>query len=474
MNFFKKALIATAVAGTFGAVQAADVTNAITKTSAQGVELGVVSGDPSVRVIVRELLEAGDTVTLTFGKDMFSTAPSAVTFSNSGGAVPASGEVSIDYGSGTFTFGEATATTTDGVTTVTFKVQTGDPMPKDASFEVFVYGAELDATKTADAKVAYSAVSGLTGDAKDTTGTNMGSFISLTDQFSSSVASKFDGVIERESQVTFVSGGSETCTPVAPATTCATTDNFILTIGDDVNLGSAAVSTDVVATVTVKGDFSNNTGVMTLVAGTTTTGTAGFADYAIAADKLSASFTLTGTGAAGLAGNYDINLDPTLGGSAKIQKSTYTVSVSVDADKNVTTNTAQVTSTDVDAGKWLVDATMINIPYLVVGKEGTDAVVHFSNTGPEADVIVSAVSVVDANGDSVTYADADLGVDLAANSVTKIKQSQIIDALGIPAGTQKLSVTFNVSGQTDDITAYAFIKDESGRTEVSNSQQLNK
>ena len=42
MNFFKKALIATAIAGTFGTVQAADVTNAVTKTSVQGLEVGAV------------------------------------------------------------------------------------------------------------------------------------------------------------------------------------------------------------------------------------------------------------------------------------------------------------------------------------------------------------------------------------------------------------------------------------------------
>jgi hypothetical protein len=462
MNFFKKALIATAVAGTFGAVQAADVTNAITKTSAQGVEVGTLTGTPSVRVIVRELLEAGDTVTLTFGKEMFTTAPTSVVFAAAGGTPPATTELGINYGSGTFTFGLETVTTTDDVTTVTFQVLTGDPMPKDASFEVTVVGADLDATKTADAKVSYSAVSGLTGDAKDTTGTNVGSFITLADQYAASVKTKLDGVIERENLVTFISGG------VAGASTNLDSDTLVITLTDDQTLASAANGANVEATVKVTGDFTTATTTQVLVADPVD---GAIGPVVLNAEKTEATFTVLDAGADGVAGDYTLTLDNV---GLAIKASDYTVSVSVDADSTVTTNTVFDALDAADAGKWAIDATIINVPYLVVGKEGTDSAVHFSNLGPAADVIVSAVSVIDDAGDSVTYAAADLGVDLAANSVTKIKQKDIIDALSIPAGTQKLSVTFNIKGKEDDVTAYAFVKDESGRTEVSNSQQLNK
>jgi hypothetical protein len=465
MNFFKKALIATAVAGTFGAVQAADVTNAISKTSTQGVEIGSLTGTPSVRAIVRELLEAGDTVTLKFGKDMFTTAPISVLFGTAdqiGTTPPATTELGISYGSGTFTFGQETISTTDGVTTVTFQVLTGDPMPKDASFEVLVVGGDLDATKTADANVAYSAVSGLTGDAKDTTGTNMGSFITLADQYAASVTTPLNGVIERENQITFVSGGVDGATVVG----VKDADTLVIKLEDNTTFLSAALGTDVTATVTVKGDFTTSS----ITQAAVTDGTATVGTLALNGNKDELEFTVVPVASDGIQGNVTITLDNV---TEVIKAGDYTVSVSVDAAA-VTTNTVFTALDDADAGTWAVDATIINVPYLVVGKEGTDSAVHFSNLGPAADVIVSAVSVIDADGDSVTYAATDLGLDLAANSVTKVKQKDIIDALSIPAGTQKLSVTFNIKGEADDVSAYAFIKDESGRTEVSNSQQLNK
>jgi hypothetical protein len=348
MNFFKKALIATAVAGTFGAVQAADVTNAITKTSAQGVEIGSLTGTPSVRVIVRELLEAGDTVTLTFGKDMFTAAPTSVLFGTASqldpttGVPPVSLQLGISYGSGTFTFGVETVATTDGVTTVTFQVLTGDPMPKDASFEVIVVGADLDATKTADAKVSYSAVSGLTGDAKDTMGTNMGSFIALADQYAASVKTKLDGVIERENLVTFVSGGVDG----AAAGTDLDADTLVITLTDDQTLSSAAADVLVQATVTVTGDFTTATTTQVLASDS--------ADDVVStvtlnADKDEATFTVTDTAAAdGIAGELTLTLD-NLG--LAIKASDYTVSVSVDADSGNADNTALEALDAADAGE---------------------------------------------------------------------------------------------------------------------------
>jgi hypothetical protein len=100
MNFFKKALIATAVAGTFGTVQAADVTNAVTKSSIQGLEIATAPDDASVRVLVREKMEVGDVITLVFGKDMFSTLPVSVELGQNEAA--ATTAIAIDYGTGTY------------------------------------------------------------------------------------------------------------------------------------------------------------------------------------------------------------------------------------------------------------------------------------------------------------------------------------------------------------------------------------
>ena len=206
--------------------------------------------------------------------------------------------------------------------------------------------------------------------------------------------------------------------------------------------------------------------------GAGTTGTATFAYVGIATDKKSASFTLTNTSATvGLAGEYEFIVDNALSGSNKIKASEFITTITVDAKLDVTTSTDLKTSDDADLGEWKIDAAIINVPYFVVGKEGTSSSVHFSNLGPEADVIVEAVSVIDAAGDSVVYAAADLGFNLVANSVTKVSQGAIIKALDIPAGTQKLSVTFNIDGKATDVSAYAFTQTPEGRSEISNSQQ---
>ena len=424
----------------------------------------------SVRVIVREQLEAGDKITLVFGK-MFTISPTGVLFSDittSPGLpiapTPTTANIGIHYGSGTFTMGNAVVTTTSGVTTVVFEVLTGDVVPKDASFEVSIFGTDVDKSKVSAATVTYSAVSGLTGDAKDTTGTNIGNFVVTADQYSSKISTKLNGVIQRDDKENFVSGYTGTDT---------NTDTLVLKITDDQTLLSPANGVKVKATVTLTGDFSYATGTLTGVLSDSNAVDNTLVDLAIATDKKSATFTITdevAVGDDGIAGTYSLLIDTDSDGKNDINDTAYTATVSIDADSTSALNTPQVTQSQEDAGKWIIDAAIINVPYFVVGKEGTSSSVHFSNLGPKADVIVEAVSVIDAAGDSVVYEAVDLGFDLAANSVTKVSQGKIIEALGIPAGTQKLSVTFNIDGLASDVSAYAFTQSPEGRSEISNSQ----
>jgi len=215
--------------------------------------------------------------------------------------------------------------------------------------------------------------------------------------------------------------------------------------------------------VTVFGDFSGAsfTSAMTTTSGDTVSA------VSIATDKKSMTFTVDDIAAAGIAGTYTATLD---NASGVIKASKFTATVAIDASKAVTTNTVFNALDKADAGEWKVDATIINIPYMPVGYEGTSTSVHFSNLGPKADVIVEAVSVIDADGKSVTYKATDLGFDLAANSVTKVSQTAIMSALSIPAGSHKLSVTFNIDGKSSDVSAYAYTSSAAGRAEVSNSQ----
>jgi hypothetical protein len=458
MNFFKKALIATAVAGTFGSVQAADLTDAVTKTSAQGLQVASAAANTSLRVIVREQLEAGDKITLVFGAGV--TAIASVTL---GGASTGANNLGIQYGTGTFEMENAVVSTaTNGIQTVTFSVKTGDPVPKDASFEVAVNGGNISIAKAASATVTYSAISGLTGNAKDTTGDNTGALVITADQFGSSISTSLDAVIERAEQKKFISGyptGNDDA------------DTLVIKITDNQALLSPAEGDDVQAKIVVAGDFSSTsiTGVIAGETGNNNTLPTGGA-MVVADDEKSASWTINDTTAAndGIAGTYTITFD-NVGGV--IKASEFTTTVTVDADDTSATNTIQTTQDKVASGEWKIDATIINVPYMPVGYEGTSTSVHFSNLGPKADVIVEAVSVVDADGKSVVYKAKDLGFDLAANSVTKVSQTAIMSALSIPAGSHKLSVTFNIDGKTSDVSAYAYTQAEGkGRSEISNSQ----
>lgn len=99
MKFFKKALVASAILAATGTVNAADITDATVKTSAQGIEVytAVNTDTSTLRVIVREQLEAGDLITLKFGAGVDTTGITVDTLPAAGAA----GTLDINYGSGT-------------------------------------------------------------------------------------------------------------------------------------------------------------------------------------------------------------------------------------------------------------------------------------------------------------------------------------------------------------------------------------
>lgn len=461
MSFFKKALVASAIVGACGVANAADLTDATTKHSKQGLEVAAgAAATSSLRVIVREQLEAGDQITLVFGKGVTGIASVATDVNGDATATTTNTELGLVYGSGTYKLRPVSTTTTSGVTTVVVEVATGDPVTKDSSFEVQVRGADFDKTKAAETTVTYSAKSGLTGDAKDTTGDNVGLLLVTTDQYAASVKTKLNGVIEREAQKTFISGGNAANSD---------DDSLVVTIKDDQTLASAANAALVTGTLTVYGDFSSATltgGTVPVVTSTNANDTIGA--VSVATDKKSISFTVTDAalGADGIGGDLTLVLDNDAG---VIKASEFTASFSVDADTGSTANGIQTAMDKDAAGEWEIDATIINVPYFPVGFEGTSTSVHFSNRHSNAvDVIVSAVTL-EADGTHVTHAAVDLGMDLAANSVTKVGQQMLMDLFGITAGT-KMSVTFNVDGDADKVNAYAFTSSEVGRTEISNSQ----
>lgn len=424
---------------------------------------------------MRETLEAGDVITLVFGKGVTGLtafdASAVVGEAGAIGAVTAPGEIAIDAGFGTFLFTPGSVSTTSGVTTATMVVATGTAVPKDSSFDLIINAANLDKTKLTETTVSYSAVSGITGGAKDVAGNNTGNFIKTADQVSASVKTKLNAVIVRDGQAKFDSGNSDGATGLA--------DTLVITVKDNQNLLAAAssstgaagsVTAGVEATVTVFGDFSK----VTTAPAPVLSGTAGVSGGAtganvsagtISADKKSMSFSIAAA-AAGIAGEYTFTLTNDVTGT-KISAEDYSVSVSYDASVTSLSNTKAQLLDVADAGKWIVDATIVNVPYFPVGFEGTDSSIHFANLNSAAvDVIVSGI-----DGDGEKYGPVNLGADLAKNTVTKVSQTKIMELFELTAAT-KLSVTFNIDATAGTVNAYAYTqKATQGRTEISTTQQ---
>ncbi|MFC6273277.1 hypothetical protein ACFP52_17565 [Pseudoalteromonas fenneropenaei] len=466
MKLFKQALVASAILGAFGA-QAADLTDAVTKTSKQGLEVAAAAADSSIRVIVREQLEAGDRIKLVFGTGVTGLTSVAVNGSGEATATTTDNQLGIVYGSGTYKIKPISTTTASGVTTVVLEVMTGDPVTKDSSFEVQVRGANIDKAKSSAATVTYSATSGLTGNAKDTTGDNTGAFIILADQYGASVSTKANGVIQRNPATSFVSGG---------VTGNTNADTIVIDISDDQTLLSAATGVNVQATVTLEGDFTGaiTASDVTLTNDIGTPASIAVSGVTIATDKKSLSFTITDTATApnGIAGKYTIQLDHTATTST-IKASTFKATVVVDADSTSATNTKQEALVKADAGEWVVDATIINIPYFPVDFAGVNTSVHFANeTSSAVDAIITAI-----DGKGVSYSTQNITGFLPKGQVTKFShldlQKLLKDSKGntVPAES-KLSITFNLDVEDGKVNAYAFSeKTGNGRQSLVTSQQ---
>jgi len=452
MNFFKKALVATAVVASFGAT-AADLTDAVTAHSIQGLEVNGAS-DSSVRVIVREQLEAGDKITLTFGEGVATT---GLTVDADGTAT--TGELNVVYGSGTYTLKEH-ADTDLANNILVLEVETGDPVTKDSSFEVQVPKAAYDITKTALSTVTYSAESGLTGDPKDTTGDNVGVLITTATQYGATVKSRLDGIVERTNKLTFTENGED-----AGEVISVNKDTLIVDITDDQTLLSAISFSTVTGTfdVEIDGNFTDfaNTDIITASQG----------DDTCAAETVTAT-KMTVTCAAGVDAAVDgFTVEMTKQAAASSVLPATSFDTDLEVDFGGADNLSLLSSED--SGAWKIDATIINVPYFPVGYTGVQSTVILANEGTVAtDVIVTAI---DQNG--TEYGPVNLNIatafssDLPAKTVSKVSDVLLMDLLGAPAST-KLSVTFNIDASKDTVNAYAYTqKDGTGRSEVSTSQQ---
>lgn len=476
MNLFKKALVATAIVASFGASATATISSTPLQMSAEGVAQGGVALNENLvfDVVVGTLHPSASTITLTFD--------SSIDLDNlAGGAVindPAEGtgkanDVAFDYGTGSFTFDNVVIdTATAGAHTISFDVNLGNPLTANSAFRIYL-GSNVALAGNPDtgvdkvdisgaSTVAYSSVT--SADVAIETGS--GVIAEETSQFAFSVTTPLNEIITRDNYQDFVGAAVG-----ADALVMSMTNNETL-----------AAAIDAMPKITLSGDFT---------ASTLTNGT-------IVGPEIAASSSVNGGDAAAalataedLATADEIGLLFTPGDEFEVTATATTITAAFDnaaggatdipvtgdvtATLSIISGTVPVggaitafdVATNVAAGEWALDATVINIPYFPVGFTGLSTSVHFANESSlDADVIVSAIG---ADG-TTTYGPLDLGKDLPMKEVTKVSQTEIMALFGI-TGSEKLSVTFNIDADDGDVNAYSFSNAGDARQSLVTSQQ---
>jgi hypothetical protein len=458
MNFFKKALVATAVVASFSA-SAADVSSDPLKLSAEGVSVGLVAEDVDFTfdVVVKELHPSSSRITITFDASVDLDALAADT----GGAVttdPATGkgvsnDISFDYGTGSFTFDDVVInTTTAGAHTISWKVNLGNPLTANSAFRVEINGGTVDIKGASS--IAYSSAEA-DGTAIET---GAGVIAETTSQFTFASKAPWDGVIERVSQATFSKNG-----------TTANSDTVIFTVTNDEGLEASVDGAT--AVLSLEGAYANGATVasgVNITSGEFSTSLSGTPALSTGSDDVTLALTAAEIGLAGA----KLDLDVIFTNGTKVIPQTGDVDAEI-TFTGVTTATGKTFELTAAGGEFVLDATVITVPYFPVGFEATSSSIHFANeSAVDADVIVRAF---DDNGDEYGPANLDgitgFADGIEANTVRKVSQSHIMELLSVPAGT-KLSVTFNIDSNVGNVNAYAFSqKTGEGRQALVTTQQ---
>jgi len=486
MKLFKKALLATAVFGAMGA-QAATISSTPLKLSAEGVALKVAptAGTLTFDVVVDKDHPSSSTITLNFDKNVdLNDGTTALTggavIQGVGAGTAYAGDVGFNYGTGSFTFDDVVITDGDAskgeTDSITFKVNLGNPLTADSAFRI-VLGAHTFGGAPADrVLVKGESTVGYVSNKADKTQIETGSGVIAEEvsQFSFKVDTKLDGLITRDDLTSFTLGNSN----------AVKTDSLKYTYVNDESLGLAL--TGAVSKINFAGNFKGvvGTAATTALSGVSTAAAANTGaavgvltfptNTATTPVVIATLDTVTQTTPATPIKDTYTNTVDFLNGATSSVEIPVTGDVLASVTLSSVTNPGVTVGTtgysvysNVAAGEWAVDATIINVPYVPVNAANTDTFIHFANeTDNEVDVIVTAI---DNNG--VEYGPMNLGAKLAANTVTKVSEPAMDTLFGLKGATTKLSVTFNVDADKGDVTAYAVSQNDKGRTEVSTSQQ---
>lgn len=448
-KLFNASLVALAVAGTFGA-QAATISSTPLQMSEQGVAAGLVAENQNLTfdIVVDQEHPASSTITLTFDAnidlDTLAADVGGVVTNDPAAGTGVSGDISFDYGTGSFTFDNVVIdTTTVGAHTISFDVNLGNPILANSAFRVTLGNTAVD--------IAGASTLSYVANKSDSTEieTGNGTISETKDQFSYSVITEFDALIDRTDRTKFIAADGSL--GVADALVVSLTNNEDL---------AAAVATDSVD-VTLEGDF---TGLLSA----DFTFSAGTATATLNADLDELALSIPAADIAntdGTANSYTIDFVSTVT-TTELPITTFAGDVFV-TGTNAYDTTAYTEATDVQHGEWALDASVVNVPYLPLGYETLSANVEYSNhSNTDAEVSITAF-----DNEGTEYA-GDLPV-APAHTVTKYSDAQIIAALGVE-GSKKLNITFISNADADKVSVVPYYRQGDSRVQTINDQYKGK
>lgn len=443
-KLFKGSLIAAAVALSVGA-QAASVSSEALKMSAEGVAAGNQAANQNLTfdIVVSKIHPAASTITLTFDSkvDLDNLACAGAVTNTPGTGQGVCGDITFSYGTGSFTFDNVVIDkSTATAQKISFDVNLGNPLTADSAFRVLLGGTKVDIKGASS--LSYS--SKTSADVAIETGT--GVIAKEVSQFAFVVTEEFDGLIERDNRITFVNS------------TPNDVDILKFSVNNNETLAAALTGQDM--TIKLKGDFED-----VVAADMTITRVDAVAVNAATTDAINGAedtITLTlnnaDTGTTADPLKMLLTFDKTTGPAVKIP-----ITGSIKADVR-TTAVANV-GTNVEAGEWKLDASIVNVPYLPVGY-GLSPNVEIANEDGDTDVIIEGF---DNMGN--TYGPVKLPNKAKKDTVTKVSEDDIQTAFGLDAAKKyKLSVTFIFNADKEKITLAPYYRENESRVNVMSSQ----
>lgn len=446
-NTFKKALLATSIAAVAGFAQAAVVTVPGATTISQEGSVGATSvAAPDVTVTLGAEYTQNDTITFTLSGAEYDIANSTpvATFAAVGADTATLGFLSSTANSVTF---RITAVTDAGADGVVF-----------AGGTFVLSGMAFKTTSVTDAPgeitVTYSALTN-NNQAIDTSGTLSLTNATVVAQLSSSVTKALNGVIDVENARQQFTAGDDSIT----------TDVLIVTPVEAV----AAVNdvTYSVATHTIKGDFSwmNTNATAGVDAGelaaafAATTGGDDVLVSTINAAMDTITVTATDGGANAVEAHTFTFTNAGVGtGNAVLDPQSFTVSTSLAYDAPVAAAATKVVSTDISAGAWTLNGSVVKVPYLVVSDGRFGLIANVTNSGTKSGSIV--LDVYDEAGTQIA-SNYPAGTSTAGSivSVAAPLRAALAAAGKDLSATTKFSFKITTNVPANDIAVYAAYTD---------------